>query len=832
MPNFTVGDRYPFDTYPIIDRLDGTELLPIVNKGTLDLYAPLSAIAGYTGITSSATAFGAIADGTDHLLSERFTTLAEAQAVYPRATSLSQSIDAMAIQAATDAVGATGVAGKVFLGDGSYVVNNLSTIFIQFNNITIDGGGAEVVATDCNFPVFASVDPTDPLVHADNLTYRNIRFRQTVAQYDVNNNGIFGSNPLYPQQFKQSCAIFHHGLGSNATIKDCSFYNFVNALSYYGDWSDASVAGDGLTILNVSLDTNNFGFWINGANDVFIDDIRNAHTQFVQIAAGVNLPPHVIYCIGGAGFENISTRWMIRGIKDYDTTHGSTVKLKSVTNFVVDGVESDTVPMAVDCYNCSNGSILGINLINQTDDTAVTLSQAGVMLLGCSDVIIDSPHMDCAAQNASGIVINSLDNAAYSTPPATNTPSTRITVIGPTIHYRPSASPLYPVYINGSVDVTILRPHIDRASGHNQWLIGVYNVDADNVTTNIRILDPSIRADSTDTYKNMFVYVRAGVINTIVSYDILNLLNVDTTAADFYLDNGTGTILRPVLGDGGVARQRLDVIKSASGRAWSPLSTVAGLFETTAGALVNLVGNDTSVSGIRISTASTDGGAALTYDNSSTTWTLRRNGSNQFTFSSGGIRPGTNDGAALGSATLSFSDLFLASGAVVGFDNGDVTLTHSADLLTLAGGNLTVPELNATTTTVSNAGLHILDTNASHDLIIAPGSDLTADHTLTLTTGDADRTVTLNGNPTLNDWFDQSVKTTDNPSFAQIRATADTGGVASTTTLTNGSDVTANSTGVGTIAFKGATSRDSTGFIKIYVGTTAYYIPIFSAITG
>jgi hypothetical protein len=45
--------------------------------------------------------------------------------------------------------------------------------------------------------------------------------------------------------------------------------------------------------------------------------------------------------------------------------------------------------------------------------------------------------------------------------------------------------------------------------------------------------------------------------------------------------------------------------------------------------------------------------------------------------------------------------------------------------------------------TVPNTGLHLLDTNASHDLIIKPGSDITADRTLTLTTGDANRTLTL-----------------------------------------------------------------------------------------
>lgn len=51
--------------------------------------------------------------------------------------------------------------------------------------------------------------------------------------------------------------------------------------------------------------------------------------------------------------------------------------------------------------------------------------------------------------------------------------------------------------------------------------------------------------------------------------------------------------------------------------------------------------------------------------------------------------------------------------------------------------------------TATNTGLHILDTNASHDLIVSPGSNLTADRTLTVTTGDADRTLDLGANFTL-----------------------------------------------------------------------------------
>ena len=45
--------------------------------------------------------------------------------------------------------------------------------------------------------------------------------------------------------------------------------------------------------------------------------------------------------------------------------------------------------------------------------------------------------------------------------------------------------------------------------------------------------------------------------------------------------------------------------------------------------------------------------------------------------------------------------------------------------------------------TVGNSGLHVLDTNASHDLVITPGSDLTADRIFTITTGDAARTLDI-----------------------------------------------------------------------------------------
>tara|TARA_Y100000034_G_scaffold136703_1_gene215040 strand:- start:1903 stop:2991 length:1089 start_codon:yes stop_codon:yes gene_type:complete len=52
--------------------------------------------------------------------------------------------------------------------------------------------------------------------------------------------------------------------------------------------------------------------------------------------------------------------------------------------------------------------------------------------------------------------------------------------------------------------------------------------------------------------------------------------------------------------------------------------------------------------------------------------------------------PVTDDGPALGTGSLKFADLFLGSGSVINFNNGDVTLTHSSGILTLGGSSSTI----------------------------------------------------------------------------------------------------------------------------------------------
>jgi hypothetical protein len=51
------------------------------------------------------------------------------------------------------------------------------------------------------------------------------------------------------------------------------------------------------------------------------------------------------------------------------------------------------------------------------------------------------------------------------------------------------------------------------------------------------------------------------------------------------------------------------------------------------------------------------------------------------------LSPAADDGAALGTTALKWSDAFWASGAVLNFNNGDYLITHSADLLAFTGGS-------------------------------------------------------------------------------------------------------------------------------------------------
>lgn len=100
-------------------------------------------------------------------------------------------------------------------------------------------------------------------------------------------------------------------------------------------------------------------------------------------------------------------------------------------------------------------------------------------------------------------------------------------------------------------------------------------------------------------------------------------------------------------------------------------------------------------------------------------------------------------------ATKAYVDAFQVAevpDGFVGLSTFGETLIDDADAAT-ARGTLSAAKSGAntdvTSVALSNTGLTVKDTDASHTLAIVPGSNLTADRTLTVVTGDANRSLTL-----------------------------------------------------------------------------------------
>ena len=83
--------------------------------------------------------------------------------------------------------------------------------------------------------------------------------------------------------------------------------------------------------------------------------------------------------------------------------------------------------------------------------------------------------------------------------------------------------------------------------------------------------------------------------------------------------------------------------------------------------------------------------------NGSTNINMSLGGTAEYLWTATAFSPFANDGNALGTATTSFSDAYFASGAIIGFNNGDVTLTHSANTLTISGASVGVNQDGAGT---------------------------------------------------------------------------------------------------------------------------------------
>lgn len=244
-----------------------------------------------TGIASpiiNVKDYGAIADGSSHLLSTRYSTLAAAQAVYPFITSLSQEIDYAAIkQASNVAFGADGFehatdthlniplyvpAGKYVLGDDTWLIRNAVSI-------SITGAGQISTIITSNQTALAF----DGLWYS---TISNIEFETTnnpsVAAAVVDMDGNVPGQP-YPTRGVQGNTLtnlFIHSVGN------CTDYCF--ALTRLG-----GSGGQGSENSYINMHTLGSGvaaYYQNGYNaldNIFIGgDLQGYLTSGIVILAG------------------------------------------------------------------------------------------------------------------------------------------------------------------------------------------------------------------------------------------------------------------------------------------------------------------------------------------------------------------------------------------------------------------------------------------------------------------------------------------------------------------------------------------------------------------
>ena len=171
--------------------------------------------------------------------------------------------------------------------------------------------------------------------------------------------------------------------------------------------------------------------------------------------------------------------------------------------------------------------------------------------------------------------------------------------------------------------------------------------------------------------------------------------------------NGNGMVAFSATGS---AANYFKMTNAASGApTFGTNSGAYGMYLTGGLAYLEITGDGTSSSSERL-TLTINGGSDPTFTTnlSNSSIVLTPNGTGQVKFGKN-ASPNTNDGAALGTTSLSWSDLFLASGAVINIANSNWVATHTSGILTIGTGTLKISNpTNNSTSVVTTDGTQTL----------------------------------------------------------------------------------------------------------------------------
>lgn len=217
---------------------------------------------------------------------------------------------------------------------------------------------------------------------------------------------------------------------------------------------------------------------------------------------------------------------------------------------------------------------------------------------------------------------------------------------------------------------------------------------------------------SEDTYIDTLLY-RAGIFD--VAFRISTAINgilVGSSATngtvssngnnDLVLQTGNGTTGNITIADG--VNGNITLAPNGSGHVIASTAGGAGTFQVGNGSSIGVVTSQGSQSLILETNTGTNSGTVLIPAGINTNISVSPNGTGDTVFGGADIKPDANDGGGLGETGTAWSDIFLATGALLDFGSGNSVLTHSTGVLQVTTGDLRVTTAGTNAASVATVG--------------------------------------------------------------------------------------------------------------------------------
>lgn len=299
--------------------------------------------------------FGVIGDGALHPLSERYSTLSAAQTVYPFATSLSDSIDWAALQAACLS-GASGV----FIPSGCNLNIN-KTATIPNINFTLYGcGPSSSIGGSASTLVAFTASEIDPSGNLYTAVVCGIKFKPSVDDaVCINASTIWTGSGKAPHSIKE-CHFEMKGLRQTGILLSGIWAIKITDNIFHNPVQSSKVVNGGYGI--------RFAFTSNMNSSVMNSTI--VKNTFTGISYPVYIPPRVAQDGGRAEGINVTSNNMVYGITGLYAVQ--TLSLNVTSNQVSD--------FSLSCLHLDGCFGVGIsaNCELTADNTVITIANSAV----------------------------------------------------------------------------------------------------------------------------------------------------------------------------------------------------------------------------------------------------------------------------------------------------------------------------------------------------------------------------------------------------------------------------------------------------------------------